>query len=230
MKPVLVLMNGALRLDDHPALAKACATGAPVIPVFILDDAAAGDWKLGGAKRWWLRESLIALSSELESKGSALVRRSGNTLDILMALIEETGAGALHMTRAYEPHLAKLQDAVYDLAEELGVTCRRFAGNLLLEPEQVRNKTGGVYEVFSPFWRRALELIDGTTPTPAPEDIPAPETWPESYTLDLDPKPAHWPSRLRPSGHRGRPPRMNALRTFWTARWPSIRTCATYRQ
>lgn len=192
MKPVLVLMNGALRLDDHPALAKACASGAPVIPVFILDDAAAGDWKLGGAKRWWLRESLKALGSALESKGSKLVLKSGHTLDILRALIEETGASTLHMTRAYEPHLTRLQDATYDLTEELGITCRRFAGNLLLEPEQVRTKTGGVYEVFSPFWRRALELIDDTTPAPAPEAIPVPEAWPDSDTLDLDPKPAHW--------------------------------------
>jgi deoxyribodipyrimidine photo-lyase len=192
VKPVLVLMNGALRLDDHPALAKACVSGAPVIPVFILDDAAAGEWKLGGARRWWLRESLKVLRSALEAKGGALVLKSGDTLDILKALVAETGADTLHMTRAYEPHLARLQDAAYDLMEELGVTCRRFAGNLLLEPEQVRNKTGGVYEVFSPFWRRALELIDGTTPTLAPDAIPAPEIWPESDTLDLDPKPAHW--------------------------------------
>ncbi|WP_417451066.1 cryptochrome/photolyase family protein [Kordiimonas sp.] len=195
MKPVIILMNGAIRLDDHPALARARDTGAPVIPVFILDDASAGAWRLGGARRWWLLKSLSSLQASLRKAGSGLVLRYGDTIECLKALISAADASAVHMTRSYEPEARKVQDAVHDLCKDLGVSARRFSGNLLLEPEQIRNKTGGIYEVFSPFWRRAQELIDDTAPVSAPVQLRAPENWPVSddlSKLELEPKPAYW--------------------------------------
>ena len=38
----LVWLRNDLRLADNPALRDALATGGPVLPVYILDDAAAG--------------------------------------------------------------------------------------------------------------------------------------------------------------------------------------------
>ena len=46
-----------LRLADNPALDLAVAIGRPVIPVYIRDDADAGEWSPGGASRWWLQGS-----------------------------------------------------------------------------------------------------------------------------------------------------------------------------
>nr|WP_082719812.1 deoxyribodipyrimidine photo-lyase [Kordiimonas lipolytica] len=193
MKPILLLMNETLRLDDHMALVSACESGAPVIPLFILDDAGAGDWKLGGARRWWLRESLKRLEKSLQAKGSRLILRSGNTAEMVSGLLGDVSA--VYMTRSYSPIGRRVQEEIHQQCTVHDVDCRRFAGNLLLEPEDVRTKTGGIYEVFSPFWRRALELIDGSPPLGAPDRIPAPDAWPESDDLDdlkLDPKPAHW--------------------------------------
>jgi deoxyribodipyrimidine photo-lyase len=195
VKPILVLISNILRLDDHPALVKACQSGAPVIPVYILDDRGAGDWRLGGARRWWVLQSLTALAARLEAMGSGLVLRAGDVPEEVTALLADTGAQAVYLTRGYSPAARKAEEDIHALCREQDVACRRFAGNLLLEPEQVRNKTGGVYEVFSPFWRRALELIDHTAPLDAPETIPAPDTWPDSAALDelgLAPRPAHW--------------------------------------
>ncbi|MEC7158311.1 MAG: deoxyribodipyrimidine photo-lyase, partial [Pseudomonadota bacterium] len=42
-----------LRLIDNPALTEACSKGS-VMPIFILDDESAGEWKYGGASRWFL--------------------------------------------------------------------------------------------------------------------------------------------------------------------------------
>jgi len=47
-----------LRLADNPALDAAVAIGRPVIPVYIRDDAYAGEWSPGGASRWWLHGSM----------------------------------------------------------------------------------------------------------------------------------------------------------------------------
>ena len=48
---VIMWFRNDLRLADNVALHAAAATGAPVIPVFILDDAAPGRWRAGGASR-----------------------------------------------------------------------------------------------------------------------------------------------------------------------------------
>ena len=45
-----------LRLADNPALCAAAARGV-VLPVFILDDGAAGEDRIGAANRWWLHHS-----------------------------------------------------------------------------------------------------------------------------------------------------------------------------
>ena len=66
-----------LRLADNPALDAAVAIGHPVIPVYIHDDADAEEWSSGGASRWWLHNSLSALSSEIEARGNKLILKAG---------------------------------------------------------------------------------------------------------------------------------------------------------
>ena len=65
-KPVLVWFRQDLRLGDNPALAAAVAMQAPVVPVYILDDVNAGDFRQGAASRWWLHHSLTALNQDLD--------------------------------------------------------------------------------------------------------------------------------------------------------------------
>jgi deoxyribodipyrimidine photo-lyase len=43
MQPVIVWFRQDLRLADNPALAAAVETGAPVLPIYILDDENAGE-------------------------------------------------------------------------------------------------------------------------------------------------------------------------------------------
>jgi hypothetical protein len=51
-----------LRLQDHPALAAAIATGLPVVPVFVWPpESEAADYAPGAASRWWLHQSLSRL-------------------------------------------------------------------------------------------------------------------------------------------------------------------------
>jgi hypothetical protein len=64
-RPALIWFRQDLRLADNPALQAAIASGAPVLPVYIHDDEAAGEWKPGAAGRWWLHESLATLNESL---------------------------------------------------------------------------------------------------------------------------------------------------------------------
>ena len=129
------------RLADHPALTAAAASG-PVLPAYILDDVTPGDWRWGGASRWWLHNSLVRLNESL-----ALVFRHGETVAALERLIVENNAAAVYFTRDYAPWSGALERRVKDLCDRLGVACHRHGGFLLHEPESIRNGSG---EFFKP--------------------------------------------------------------------------------
>jgi deoxyribodipyrimidine photo-lyase len=60
-------------LSDHPALHAAAKSGAPVICLYVLDDAAGR--APGGAARWWLAQSLRALGADIAARGGFLALR-----------------------------------------------------------------------------------------------------------------------------------------------------------
>ena len=78
--PQIVWLRRDLRLADNPALYHAAQAG-PVVPVFVLDDAAAGDHAYGGASRWWLHHSLASLEKSLGKHRSKLILRRGDAAE-----------------------------------------------------------------------------------------------------------------------------------------------------
>ncbi len=182
--PVLQWFRQDLRLADHRALSAALATDQPIIPVYILDDDTPAPWSLGGASRWWLHQSLAALSLDLENIGSRLILRRGPTTEMLSTLLEETNADAIYVTRSYEPWARKLEEQVRDQCEKNVVHFKRFAGSLLFEPEALRTKAGDPFRVFTPFYKACLGLEPPKPPLPRPKRLPCPSTWPKSDALD----------------------------------------------
>ncbi len=179
----LLWLRGDLRLDDHPALHAALADGRAVVPVFIWDTAAEGDWPLGGAARVWLDGSLRRLAGELRAAGSRLILRQGKTLDELIKLIDETEAKAVYWSRRYEPAAIVCQNEVEQALRARGVVSTSFNASLLFEPGSVVTKAGSPYKVFTPFYRVCLALPEPDRPLPAPKAIRAPGRWPKSLTL-----------------------------------------------
>ncbi|TXC70718.1 deoxyribodipyrimidine photo-lyase [Sphingomonas ginsenosidivorax] len=164
-----------LRLHDHPALIAAAHDGA-VVPVYILDDDAPGDWAIGGAQRWWLHHSLSALAKALEAKGSKLILRRGDAVETLTALMDETGADRIHAIRHYEPWWRKAEDA-------LGDRICLHDGNHLARPEHVRTGAGTPFKVYSGFWRALSQMMPPAKPEPVPHTIRSPDRWPKSEKL-----------------------------------------------
>ena len=60
--PILYWMRRDLRLADNPALSAAIATGAPVIPVFVLDPETEAQ---GAAPLWRLGLSIAQIAKDL---------------------------------------------------------------------------------------------------------------------------------------------------------------------
>lgn len=189
--PVLVWLRRDLRLADHSALTAACAIGRPVIPVFILDPQTES---LAAAPKWRLGAALGALASKLAARGSRLILRRGDALEVLQQLVAETGAGAVYWSRLYDPQSRARDATVKTALKSAQVEARSFPGHLLFEPWTVATQTGTPFRMFTPMWR-AVRGRDVAGPIPEPGRIPAPHTWPAFDRL------ADW--RLGEAMHRG---------------------------
>ena len=194
--PVLLWLRRELRLADNAALAACVATQRPVVPVFVLDDAAAGGWAPGGASRWWLHHSLAALRRGFARIGTPLVLRRGATATILRDVVRETGAVAVHAGQPIEPWARRQADA---LAEGLGVPLHLHRTATLFEPGTIRTRSGGAYGVFTAFARACRALGAPAPPLPAPEHVPAgPEIASDVFeSWSLLPSSPDWSAGLR---------------------------------
>lgn len=178
--PVILWFRRDLRLGDHAALAAACATGGPVIPVIIHDDQVGA---LGAAPKWRLGLGIGHLRDSLRARGSDLILRRGDAADVLGDLIAETGASAVFWSRLYDPAAVARDSDIKARLKQDGIDARSFGGHLMFEPWTVETKTGGFYKVYTPFWK-AVRTREVETPIAAPDRIPAPQTWPASDSLN----------------------------------------------
>jgi deoxyribodipyrimidine photo-lyase len=159
--PSIVWFRQDLRTADQAALAAAAAEG-PVVPVYVLDDKGPGDWRIGGAQRWWLHHSLSRLGKQLSALGSPLVLRRGAAAQEVAKLAAEVGATRVHITAHFEPWW---QEAEADL--ESKVTLVRHGGNHLVDPACVLTGSGTRYRVFTPFWRALQQQMPPHRPEAA---------------------------------------------------------------
>jgi len=180
---VILWFRHDLRLADHAPLETAAGEGA-VIPVFIHDDAGEGDWPDGAATKWWLHQSLERLAESLEKTGSKLTLLSGRTETLLARLAEETGARTVVCHGRYEPAALKLEHAVATRLKKEGIRFEALPGHLLFEPDEVNNKEGKPYQVYTPFWKNCQNRPKPGRPIPTPKTLPAPNRWPQSLNLN----------------------------------------------
>ncbi len=183
--PAIVWFRQDLRLTDNPALSHALARHSTVIPVYLHGPEEEGDWPPGGASRWWLQHSLESLARDLRATGSQLLLRSGSALPALRKLVQETGATGVYWNRRYEPDSIARDQVVKSELRGDGLTVESFNGSVLFEPWEIGTKTGGPYQVFTPFWKACLAQLSVPAPLDSPSAIPGPSHWPVSESLAM---------------------------------------------
>ncbi len=168
----LVWLRQDLRLADQPAFAAAAAAG-PTLALYVLDDETPGEWKIGGAQRWWLHHSLASLARELEGKGGALVLRRGRSAEAVAQVADEVGAVAIHATRHYEPWWRKAE-------AELGDRLTLHEGDVLHEPSAIAGNSGAPFKIYGPYFRALSRHLPPPQPTSAPARLTRPDELPHS--------------------------------------------------
>ena len=177
--PLILWFRRDLRLSDHPMVSEAVRSGRPLVPLFVLDDETVA---LGAAPKWRLGLGVEAFAKRLEAVGARLILRRGPALDVLRAVIAETGAKGVWWSRLYDPVSVARDTGVKAALKADGVDARSFVGHLLFEPWDVATGTGGFYRVYTPFWR-SVRGRDVAAPAAAPVSLIAPGVWPVSDRL-----------------------------------------------
>lgn len=203
-----------LRLSDNPALLAAIKAGE-LLPIYILDDENAGDYKMGGASRWWLHHSLTALN---ESLGGQLIVFRGDPSDILAKLVRATGAETVTWNRCYEPWRMQRDDTIAVEMKQAGVATVSNNGSLMWEPSDVLKSDGTPYRVFTPFYRKGcLTSTEPRKPLKAPIDINFANLNETNDTLsihDLDLLSSNWSIQREPDWVPGEQGAQDILNSF----------------
>ncbi|WMJ68790.1 deoxyribodipyrimidine photo-lyase [Stenotrophomonas sp. 24(2023)] len=174
MSVALVWFRRDLRLQDNPALQAALDAGHDVVPVYIHAPHEEGAWAPGAASDAWLHRSLAALDADLRACGSSLLLRQGDSLEVLLALVQESGAEAVYWNRKYEPATQPRDALIKRTLREQGINAQSSNGSLMFEPWDLATQQGQPYKVFTPFWRNALTRLRLPLPQPAPRQLKGP--------------------------------------------------------
>jgi len=197
MTATLVLFHQNLRLADNRALAFAAERGS-VVPVYIRDDGQMAGRALGGASRWWLRESLKDMGENLHKKGADLILRRGETLAVVRDLIQQTGATAVTWNRRYEPDLAIRDAKLKSALQADGIDVQIYEGFLLFDPTSLRTGGGTPFKVFTPFSKACFVAPPPSKPIAAPQHLKGIDGICSDALDDwkLVPRTAAWPKTL----------------------------------
>jgi len=208
MSTVILWFRRNLRLHDNAALQAAVASGRPIVPVYIADHLDAG-----GAGRWWLHHSLVALDSDLRRRGAGLVVRTGEPHEILPELAASCGATELYFATRWEP-AARLQEQLVGKALASRVRMHGSDDSWLNHPQRVLTQSGSPYKVFTPYWRAVAAIGSPAAPHPSPPELQmttaALET-PSIASLQLLPSGPDWTSGLRAAWRPGEKGALNRL-------------------
>lgn len=169
MPPIIVWFRQDLRLSDNPALHDAALQKRPVVALYILDPEFLK--QMGEASRWWLHNSLAALSVSLWNKYQIqLVLAKGESLEVMQSLIQQTGANAVYWNRCYEPLAVKRDQNIKSQLARANIKIKDFKAALLFEGNELHNNSDQPFKVFTPFWKK-LQQQSIRLPYPPPKAI-----------------------------------------------------------
>ena len=169
--PTIVWFRNDLRLADNPALSAAVKRGAPLVLLYINEMGAENFRARGGASKVWLHHSLVCLAEDITALGGELALRSGDSAEILPALIAQTGADHICWTRRYGLAERTADAALKKTLTQAGVQVETFNGSLLTEPWTFKTGAGGHYRVFTPYWKQVQANYACPDPLPAPTKL-----------------------------------------------------------
>lgn len=167
----LVWLRNDLRLSDHPALHGAQQQGDISI-VIALTPAQWLEHNESSAKCAF-REQLI---NDLQDKASTLhitvhilkLNRFSDCANAITSLCKEKKYQQVWWQNELPQHEARRDDNVEQALDKAGISCQRLAPDLFVS-KPVFNQQGTPFKVFTPFFKRWLQMLSAQDRTPYPD-------------------------------------------------------------
>ena len=187
MKTSLWWVRRDLRLSDNQALTAALEKSERVLPVFVIDPDLINSPYAGEKRLAFLYAGLRALDQDLRQRGSALVVRHGDPLNVLAGLLSESDAGGIFAEGDYSPYSRRRDQEISG-----NLPLHLTAGLSVHPPGEIVKADGSPYTVFTPFSKAWLAHPWPGDPLPAPDRIPSP---PDIHSEEVPQKP-HLPAEI----------------------------------
>ncbi len=180
----LVWFRYDLRIEDNVALTQAIKESDQILCVYIFDTTTSYQWMPGEAQQWWIKKSLSVLENNLKKRGASLTIKYGNPETILKTLVKDIGAKKIYWNTVYEPSLMARDKKIKLAFEKDNVDVIESEGYLLTDPEMLKNKSGGNYKVYTPYWRECRRIIHLRALYTVPKKINAIKLQSEKIKID----------------------------------------------
>lgn len=149
-----------LRLHDHYALSEALHDGNEVLMVFVFDKVILDKIKDKNDPRLTLiMDSLKEIEAKLQSFGSSLIIRYGDPTQEIPQVVKEYDVGTLFFNRDYEPYAKARDHKVEKILRSQNIEVKHFKDHVFYETNEVKNGSGEVYKVFTPYKNKWLETF-----------------------------------------------------------------------
>ena len=150
----MVVFTRDLRVHDNPALAAAVASGAAIVPLFILDDELlSSDLASPPTRLAFLAGSLRDLHESLRARGAGLLVRRGEWIDDVRQVSALVAATDVHVADDVTPYAQRRLDGLELAVGAAGVRVHRHVGLTVVPPGEVVPAGRDNYSVFTPYWR-----------------------------------------------------------------------------
>lgn len=151
-----------LRIHDHAALSKALSIGETYI-VFVFDSLILGKLKNKEDKRLtFIIDSLKEIETQVQKKGSSILIRYGDPVEIIPTLAKELEVKNVFCNRDYEPYAKERDVKVGKKLTSLGIHFEQFKDSVFFEKHEVLTNQGGIYKVFTPYKNKWLETFENS--------------------------------------------------------------------
>jgi len=139
----------------------------------------------------------------VRGRGSRLILRRGDPLEVLTALARETDAEGIFAEEDYSPYARQRDEKV-----ALSMPLKLLPGVTVFHPDMLLKADGTPYTVFTPFSRTWRSLPASGSPLPAPEQLNA---FPTLASLAIPEKSAHLAENLFKAGEKEADRRLSAF-------------------
>jgi len=151
-----------MRVADNKALAAAVVNG-DVIPLFVLDPVLVAT--AGASRLKFMYENLRSLNDSMKG---ALVVRHGDPVAEVLHVARETGTQHVHVAIDFAPYGRKRDAAVRSALQEHNITLHEDDSPYAVNPGVVRKDDGNPLQVFTPFYKRWVNVEWTSAPKAKP--------------------------------------------------------------